>query len=330
MSGVAGLGVDERRARVVLSLLAEPDDATTGRLLQQRGAVETLRLLDSDAAVPGLSRVDAQVWRDRLSPQEVERLSERLRTVENGGFATLIAGDVEWPRALDDLGERAPYVLFVRGATSFLARPLEDLVTVTGSRASTSYGERVASELAGDLASRERLLVAGGAFGVEGAVHRGALAAGGDTIAVLAVGVDRLYPRGHRDLLNQVADVGALVSELPPGAVPTRHRFLARNRLLAALSGTTVIVEAAARSGALGVAREAHRLGRDVAAVPGPVTSVSSIGTHELLRAGTARLVASANDVEHLPPQHLQERAELSADFQRRNAPVSESPGRSM
>ena len=143
-----------RRARVVLSLLAEPDDAMTGRLLQQRGAVETLRLLDSDAAVPGLSRVDAQVWRDPLSPQEVERLSERLRTVENGGFATLIPGDAEWPRALDDLGERAPYVLFVRGATSFLARPLEDLVTVTGARASTSYGERVASELAGDLAIR--------------------------------------------------------------------------------------------------------------------------------------------------------------------------------
>lgn len=138
MPDVAGLGVDERRARVALSLLAEPDDPVTDGLLHRVGAVETLGLLDTDTTVPGLGRVDGQVWRDRLTPPgRLERLDQRLRMVEESGIATLIPGDPHWPRALDDLGERAPYVLFVRGASSFLARPMQDLVTVTGSRAAS-------------------------------------------------------------------------------------------------------------------------------------------------------------------------------------------------
>ena len=302
MSGVAGLGVDDRGAWAVLALLAEPDDSVTGGLLLRVGAVETIGLLDTDTTVPGLGRVDGQVWRDRLtSPGRLDGLEQRLRMVEESGIATVIPGDGQWPRALDDLGERAPCVLFVRGAASFLARPLNDLVTVTGSRAASAYGEHVASELAADLANRERVLVAGGAYGVEAAVHRAVLAAGGDTIAVLAGGVDRPYPSGHRELLDRVGDVGALVSELPPGSVPTRHRFLARSRLLGAMSAATVVVEAGARSGgALRVVSSAHRLGRLVGAVPGPVASVTSRGPHELLRTGRAHLVTSAADVEEL------------------------------
>lgn len=179
MSGVAGVGGDDRGARVVLAMLAEPDDPVTGGLLRRVGAVETLRLLDTDTNIPGLARVDGQVWRDRLtSPGRLEDLDQRLRMVKESGIATLIPGDAQWPRALDDLGERAPYVLFVRGATSFLARPITDLVTVTGSRAASAYGEHVAGDLAGDLANRERVLVAGGAYGVEAAVHRAVLALG--------------------------------------------------------------------------------------------------------------------------------------------------------
>ena len=331
MSGVAGLGVDERRARVVLALLAEPDDPVTGGLLRRVGAVESLRLLDSDAAVPGLGRVDARVWRDRLtSPGRLDGLGQRLHMVEDSGIATLVPGDAQWPRALDDLGERAPYVLFVRGAASFLARPITDLVTVTGSRAASVYGEHVAGELAGDLANRERVLVAGGAYGIEGAVHRGVLAAGGDTIAVLAGGADRPYPSGHRELLDRVGDVGVLVSELPPGSVPTRHRFLARSRQLGALSGSTVVVEAGARSGALRVAAEARQLGRQVGAVPGPVTSVTSHGPHELLRTGHARLVTSAADVEQLTADRATHRPGLSAEFARREGPATGPPERSL
>ena len=331
MSGVAGLGVAERRARVVLSLLAEPDDPVTGGLLRRVGGVETLRLLDTNTNAPGLGRVDAQVWRDRLtSRSKLEGLDEKLRMVEESGIATLIAGDAHWPRALDDLGERASYVLFVRGAASLLARPMSDLVTVTGSRAASAYGEHVAAELVGDLANRERVLVAGGAYGVEAAVHRAALAAGGDTIAVLAGGVDRPYPSGHRDLLERVGDVGALVSELPPGSVPTRHRFLARARLLGAMSGATVVVEAGARSGALRVASEAHQLGRQVGAVPGPVTSVTSHGPHELLRTGHARLITSAADVEELVTDRATHRPRLSAEFTRHEGPVAGPPERSL
>ena len=164
MSGVAGLGVDERRARVVLALLAEPDDPVTGGLMRRLGAVETLGLLDTDTTVPGLGRVDGQVWRDRLtSSGRLDGLERQLRMVEESRIATLIPGDAHWPQALDDLGDRAPFILFVRGAASFLARPWNDLVTVTGSRAASAYGEHVAAELAGDLANRERVLVAGDA-----------------------------------------------------------------------------------------------------------------------------------------------------------------------
>lgn len=331
MSGVADLGVDERRARVVLAMLAEPDDPVTGGMLRRVGAVETLGLLDTDTTVPGLGRVDGQVWRDRLtSPDRLEGLEQRLRMVEESGIATLIPGDGQWPRALDDLDDRAPYVLFVRGATSFLARPLNDLVTVTGSRAASAYGVHVAGELAGDLASRERVLVAGGAYGVEAAVHRAVLAAGGDTIAVLAGGVDRPYPSSHRELLDRVGDVGALVSELPPGAVPTRHRFLARSRLLGAMSAATVVVEAGARSGALRVAFEAHQLGRQVGAVPGPITSATSHGPHELLRTGRAHLVTSAADVEELTADRATQSPGLSAEFTRHAAPAAGPRERSL
>ena len=194
---------------------------------------------------------------------------------------------------------------------------MNDLVTVTGSRAASAYGEHVAGELAGDLANRERVLVAGGAYGVEAAVNRAVLAAGGDTIAVLTGGVDRPYPSGHRDLLDRVGDVGALVSELPPGSVPTRHRFLARSRLLGARSAATVIVEAGARSGALRVVVESRQLGRQVGAVPRPVTSVTSRGPHELLRTGHARLVTSAADVEQLTADRAATRPGLSAESAR-------------
>ncbi|WP_040283211.1 DNA-processing protein DprA [Tessaracoccus massiliensis] len=331
MSGVAGLGVDERRARVVLSLLAEPDDPVTGGLLRRVGAVETLGLLDTDTTVPGLGRVDGRVWRDRLtSLGRLDGLDQRLRVVEESGIATLIPGDVHWPRALDDLGERAPYVLFVRGATSFLARPMQASVTVTGSRAASAYGEHVAGELAAALANRERVLVAGGAYGVEAAAHRAVLAAGGDTIAVLAGGVDRPHPSGNRDLLDRVGDVGALVSELPPGAVPTRHRFLARSGLLGAMSAATVVVEAGARSGALRVAAEAHQLGRQVGAVPGPVTSATSHGPHELLHTGNARLVTCAADVEELITDRATHRPGLSAEFTQHMGPAAGPPERSL
>lgn len=142
-------------------------------------------------------------------------------------------------------------------------------------------------------------MVSGGAFGIDGAAHRGALAAQAPTVAVLSCGVDRPYPAAHGALFDRIAATGLLLSEWPPGSAPLRHRFLVRNRLIAALTRGTVVVEAAARSGALATARRAQELDRPVLVVPGPVTSALSVGCHELLREAElgARLVTSAAHV---------------------------------
>ena len=170
-------------------------------------------------------------------------------------------------------------------------------MTITGARASTGYGEHVASELASDMSDGDKIVVSGGAYGIDNAAHRAVLAAGGDTIAVLASGADRSYPQGQKDLLDRVRGVGLVVSELPPGTAPTKWRFLARNRLLAALSSATVVVEAGYRSGSLNVAGHADSLGRAVGAVPGPVTSVTSAGTHRLIRDGIAKIVTDSEGI---------------------------------
>lgn len=203
--------------------------------------------------------------------------------------------------------------------------PLHDRVTMTGSRAETGYGAHVATELAGDLADRERIIVAGGAFGIDRAVHVAALAAGGQTIAVLASGLDRLYPAGNQYMLERIAGVGLLLSETAPGSTPTRWRFLARNRIMGALSGATVIVEAGYRSGSLNVAARAAELGRRVGAVPGPVTSAASAGTHRLLHEGIASLVTDSRDINALvdPPGRVR-----SHSAERKAGPVHAPPRR--
>ena len=200
MTSLSQVAQDERTARMLLSMIVEPDDAVTGRLLGGLGAREVLRLAERDDAVPGLSAIDALVWRAQFERSDTRTFEQRMVDAEHAGIGVLIPDDREWPSALDDLGDRRPYVLWTRGATSFLARPLSDLFTVTGARGATSYGEHVASTLASELANSERTAVAGGAYGIEGAAHRATLTSGGDTIVVVAKGVDRSYPMGHREL----------------------------------------------------------------------------------------------------------------------------------
>ena len=301
MAFLADYAESERTARVMLSMIAEPADANVGRLLRREGGIETLRLLDTDGPMPGVRREEAAILqhRTRLVSSGVD-FDAVLRRALDGRYEPLMPGDAHWPASVDPLGDRTPYVLWAKGATSFLATQTEDRVTITGSRASTSYGDHVAAELAHDASMGEQIVVSGGAYGIDGAAHRAVLTDAGHTIAVLASGLDRPYPAGHRDLLERVADLGLVVSEMPPGSTPTRHRFTARGRLLAAMSSTTVIVEAGARSGALNVAREAHTLGRGVGAVPGPITSAASTGPHLLLQEGTATLVSSSHEVSAL------------------------------
>jgi DNA processing protein len=171
---------------------------------------------------------------------------------------------------------------------------------VVGSRSATTYGTGVAGDIAAHVAGRGGTVVSGAAFGIDQAAHRGALGVRGPTVAVLACGVDRAYPTAHRSLLDYVAEVGAVVSELRPGCAPTRVRFLSRNRLIAAMTSGTVVVEAAVRSGALNTANWAGRLHRVVMGVPGPVTSAPSEGVHELLRSGAASVVTRGEHVLEL------------------------------
>lgn len=297
MATMAEQVAGERMARMVLSMIAEPDDSTTGHVLARFGGVETLRLVESDDAIPDLERADAMLWRERLRANVTADLFERVAEPAQQGIGTLIPSDDHWPTGLNDLGVLAPYVLWTRGASSLLSSPLRERVTITGARSATAYGMEITRDLAANLADDERVIVSGGGFGIDGAAHRGTLAHGGHTVAVLACGVDRAYPSAHRDLLEQIGDVGLLMSELPPGTVPTRQRFLARGRLLAAISGATVVPEAGPRSGALHVASRAHILGRAVAAVPGPVTSIVSQGPHELIQQGHASLATETSDI---------------------------------
>lgn len=215
-------------------------------------------------------------------------------------FQTLVPGDPHWPTALNDLGSRAPYVLWVKGNADTLGADLRRRITITGARANTGYGQQITTDLVEAFAENDYVTVAGGAYGIEAAAHRGALSAGGSTIAVLPSGIDRVYPAAHQNLFERIEKNGLLMSEVPPGISPTRQRFIDRSRILAALSDAAVVVEAGARSGSVEVARQAQNLGRGVGAVPGPVTSVTSYGTNLLIQKGTAKLIANFDDVKQL------------------------------
>jgi DNA processing protein len=201
-----------------------------------------------------------------------------------------------YPETLREAAD-APWALVGRGDPCLLD-DLEPVATVTvvGARRATSYGREVARELARDLAGAGMLVISGLAFGIDACAHRGALDAGGRTIAVLGCGPDNAYPAAHRSLWRRICEEGLVLSELPPGATPWRWTFPARNRIMAALAGMTVVVEGAARSGSLITADLAADLGRDLGAVPGPVTSRASAGPNNLL-AGGACVVRDAQDV---------------------------------
>ncbi|HET7900407.1 MAG TPA: DNA-processing protein DprA [Candidatus Nanopelagicales bacterium] len=283
---------DERRARALLSRLSEPADRRLGRLLAEMSATEVVELVRRGSArVPGVER-----FVGRLAAADPD--ADLARAAEVGG-RLLVPGDLEWPSQLDDLGDAAPWALWVRGTVDLRLSALRS-ASVVGSRDSSRYGDHVASTLGSDLAMRGWTVVSGGAFGIDAAAHQGALAAGGVTVAVLACGIDVAYPPRHDALFARIAADGLLVSEVPPGAAPHRTRFLVRNRVIAALTRGTVVVEAALRSGALSTANEAEKLGRPVVGIPGPVDSGRSQGVHRLLRDGALLVTSAAEVVEAL------------------------------
>jgi DNA processing protein len=283
-------------ARVFLTRVVEPGDEVAGRWVRECGAVEVARRLRDGGPMP--TGVTATRWAGlcaRAAQAEPER---DLAVARAAGVRFVWPGEPEWPAQLDDLGDARPTGLWVRGRPSLRMWALRS-VAVVGARACTEYGAHMAATLAAGLAERGWVVVSGGAYGVDGAAHRGALGAGGATVAVLACGVDRPYPRGHTQLITRIAEQGLVVGELPPGDHPTQSRFVMRNRVIAALTRGTVVVEAAYRSGSLVTARAAQRLGRFTMGVPGPATSGLSAGVHELLR-GEAVLVTDAAEVAEL------------------------------
>ncbi|MFF5499751.1 DNA-processing protein DprA [Streptomyces aquilus] len=280
-------------ARVFLARVIEPGDEVVGRWVREFGVGEVARRLrDGREALPGVS---GKRWGGLVARAGEADPRRDLTVAAGAGVRFVCPGDGEWPGQLDDLGDARPLGLWVRGRPSLRMWALRS-VAVVGARACTEYGAHMAATLAAGLAERGWVVVSGGAYGVDGAAHRGALGAGGATVAVLACGVDRPYPRGHTELITRIAEQGLVVGELPPGDHPTPSRFVLRNRVIAALTRGTVVVEAAYRSGSLVTARAAQRLGRHTMGVPGPATSGLSAGVHELLR-GDAELVTDAEEV---------------------------------
>lgn len=286
---------DDRLARALLCRVAEPGDVQLTREVAARGARATV-----DALLDGsLDNSAAMHWRARVPSARPDRDLEAAHAV---GARFLIPGDAEWPAGVDDLCRISsehgvvPLGLWVRGELD-LRVACRRSVAVVGARASTAYGEYVASELALGIVERGWAVVSGGAYGIDGAAHRGAISGDGLTVAVLACGVDVAYPRGHSALIDRIAAGGLIVSEWPPGCSPMRHRFLVRNRVIAALTAGTVVVEAAVRSGSLSTANRARELSRHVMAVPGPVTSTMSAGTNGLLQQPETACVTNAADV---------------------------------
>ncbi len=266
-------------------------------------------------------QIDTPLLRLTEARHEIDSAARDLAVLERLGGRLVTAADAEWPLlaftafAGVDTKERPaahpPLALWVTGPAR-LDEVAERAAAIVGTRAATAYGEHVAAELAAGLAERDVAVVSGGAYGVDGAAHRAALAADGLTVAVLAGGIDVSYPSGHAGLFHRIGEQGLIVTEYPPGLRPQRHRFLTRNRLVAALSGATVVVEAGARSGAANTAAWARALGRGICAVPGPVTSSASVGCHVLLRAG-AMVVTRADEVLEL----VGRAGELAADAER-------------
>ncbi|TNM41120.1 DNA-protecting protein DprA [Nocardioides albidus] len=301
------VSAEERLARATISIVTEPGDVRCLGLTRELGGVRFLDVLHEQPDLrPELTAAAA-----RLAGAQPERV---LESAARRGIRFLVPGDDEWPTALDDLagagvlqarGE-VPVGLWVRGPLRL--DELHGAVAIVGSRSSTQYGDLVAGDMAAVVAGAGRTVISGAAYGVDYAAHRGAVSVDGRTVAVLACGVDVAYPQAHRQMLDHLGEHHVVVSEAPPGAAPFRIRFLARNRLIAALAQGTVVVEAAIRSGALNTASWADRLHRPVMGVPGPVVSAASEGVHELLRVGGASLVTGGADVlELLSPsgEHL-------------------------
>ena len=280
---------EEKSARLELFAAIEGGSSFWGSEITQQGAHQTLlRIKD------GFYRSSkAEKTLSQLHPGGAAAL---LEAIESAGGVFITPGDASWPHQLDDLAT-PPIGLVVKGKVDSLkARS----IAIVGTRNPTPYGARIASDFAAGFVDREWSIVSGGAYGIDTHAHKGALIAEGITIAVIASGIDINYPAGNERLFTEIAELGAIVSEVMPGTPAFPSRFLTRNRIIAALSMSTLVVEAAFRSGSLRTARDAAELLRPVMAIPGPINSPTSEGTHRLIGERAAEIVTSVSDAVEL------------------------------
>jgi DNA processing protein len=295
-------------AAAAISIVTEPGDRMAGALAKALGTQGLLQLLidgfeparvlealhqvraadyltEIFGDLPGTIGDSRQRWLPRFSKQSVVNLLQRAKQLD---LSLLLPGDNDWPIGLNDLEEGAPALIFAQGNYKLLGR-LAMGVSIVGSRACTEYGAKVTAELVSELAFHKRLTVSGGATGIDSHVHSHSLRNSLPTVAVMAGGLDRKYPSSNSKLFQAIARNGVLIAELAPGVAPSRWRFLQRNRLIAALTPTTVVVEAGIRSGSIRTANNAIELDRELFAAPGPLTSASSAGTNSLIAEGKAK-----------------------------------------
>ncbi len=217
---------------------------------------------------------------------------EALQAAQEASSVYITPSNPLWPVQLNDL-DAPPIGMYVKGNIEALKNRS---IAIVGSRNPTPYGTRIAGDFAAGFVDREWDIISGGAYGIDSSAHRGALVAEGRTIAVIASGIDTPYPSGNSRLFDEICENGAIISEVAPGILALPHRFLTRNRIIAALSQSTLVVEAAFRSGSLRTARDAAQLLRPVMAIPGPINSPSSEGCHRLIGERAAELVTSVAD----------------------------------
>jgi DNA processing protein len=285
-----------------IAMITEPGDRMAGALARSLGKLALVELLIDGLetrsvvqALQQLGQLDScqqsfgdlegtladsrQRWLPRLSKSRLEHLFSQSAALK---LKLVTAEDSNWPAGLDDLQDSAPSILFVEGDPETLTK-LSQAVSIVGSRLASSYGLQVTSFLVRELAQVARPTVSGGALGIDAQVHRSSIEQKLPSVAVMAGGMDRKYPSANFKLFKQVIDQGLLLSEMPPGVAPTRWRFLQRNRLIAALTSTTVVIEAGIRSGSIRTANNALELSRELYAVPGSVLSGTSLGTNALI-----------------------------------------------
>ena len=279
----------EIEARLLLFANIEGGHSFWSNQISDFGAVAVYEKLLSG----GYDGVKFEKLVTNLRKSNCDQLQESILA---SGAVFLTPNSSEWPHTLDDLSQ-VPIGLVVKGDLSALS---ERSLAIVGTRNPTPYGVRIAGDFAAGFVDREWNIVSGGAYGIDSAAHKGALIAEGRTVAVLAAGIDVAYPAGNARLFSEIAENGALVSEVIPGAHAIPSRFLTRNRIIAALSQATLVVEAAFRSGSLRTARDAAELMRPVMAIPGPISAPTSEGCHRLIGERAAEIVTSVSDAIEL------------------------------